>query len=532
MKASTSTLIKQKHSCPIISTTKYSFLVLLVFFLSYVLASLFNSLSFSNTSDSRAFLNQYREAINKNTNDNETKTLISKLRDSVTFLPLKDLRFERTALDGNTWFMSTLNDTYIKNETQYIYFPSQTSKGRLLCLKVSNISDENYYALAWSESLPESAVLLKGLSFISSTYYEFSNLWHGLGALAPFVGWSLKKGCLQPRRWVLFQQCGLKTTTGSWLKKVMGANFGELPIESFEYGGKVPYCFQKALVMRHDLGKMVMEKRFETFQQIRCKARSVCGINPKGKGRELNENGVPIIRLTLLMRRGTRAFKDPQAVTEIFGEECEKVEGCILKVVQSEKLSFCEQVKEMAYTDIVASPHGAQLTNMIFLDQNSSVMEFFPKGWLELAGQGQYAHHWLAASAGMKHQGAWWDKLDKKECAHPEEDIKCFDAYKDGNIGHNKTYFASWARNVLNQVKHSKQATQNTDTAAAPGQRRIPTVHPPSPPLSRAKGHCFVIIQRLRRQHEIQPFRIVFHEFIVRSGGQRLLEFSNGCGAK
>lgn len=61
----------------------------------------------------------------------------------------------------------------------------------------------------------------------------------------------------------------------------------------------------------------------------------------------------------------------------------------------------------MTNTDVVASPHGAQLTNMLFMDRNSSVMEFFPKGWFELAGIGQYAHHWMADQSGMNHQGSW-----------------------------------------------------------------------------------------------------------------------------
>lgn len=120
--------------------------------------------------------------------------LNSKLRDSVTFLPLKDLRFTKTAIEGNTWFMSSFNDTYEENESQYLYFPSQASKGRLLCIKGHDKSDgtQNSYALAWSESLPNSTTFLNGLTFVSDTYYDYVNLWHGLSAMVPFVGWSMK----------------------------------------------------------------------------------------------------------------------------------------------------------------------------------------------------------------------------------------------------------------------------------------------------------------------------------------------------
>ncbi|GAB2232259.1 hypothetical protein Droror1_Dr00011291 [Drosera rotundifolia] len=389
----------------------------------------------------------------------ELKALITKLQNSVTFLPLKDLRFKKTAMEGHTWFMSSLNDTYEENEAEYLYFPSENSNGRLLCIKATTRVDgmNNSYALAWPESLPKSAKFLKGLSFISSTYYDYVNLWHGLSAFAPFVGWSMKHRCVKPTRWLFFVQGSPQKTTGSWLQKVMEGNFGDISIESFQEAGDVPYCFEKALVMRHDLGHMGLNRKHEVYQQIRCNARSFCAIKPEGKGRDFNENGVPNIRLTLLMRKGSRSFKDPQAVTEIFRKECAKVEGCILEVSQSEDLSFCDQVKVLTYTDILASTHGAQMTNMIFMDQNSTVMECFPKGWLEFAGIGQYAHHWLAAQSGMKHPDAYWETLDKIECPRPKDASSCFNFYKNGQVGHNETFFAEWIRSVLKDVKYNKE---------------------------------------------------------------------------
>lgn len=110
----------------------------------------------------------------------------------------------------------------------------------------------------------------------------------------------------------------------------------------------------------------------------------------------------------------------------------------------------------MTGTDIVVSPHGAQLTNMLFMDRGSSVMEFFPKGWLELAGIGQYAHHWMANLSGMRHRGSWWEPLGNKECPDPDNDQDCFQFYKNGKVGLNETHFASWARVVLNQVRITK----------------------------------------------------------------------------
>uniref|UniRef100_A0A2P2JPJ7 Uncharacterized protein n=1 Tax=Rhizophora mucronata TaxID=61149 RepID=A0A2P2JPJ7_RHIMU len=68
--------------------------------------------------------------------------------------------------------------------------------------------------------------------------------------------------------------------------------------------------------------------------------------------------------------------------------------------------------------------------------------QFFPKGWLELAGIGQYAYHWMADQFGMNYQGALPEPLGNKECLFPQQD--------------NRTHFTEWARTVLNQVKISK----------------------------------------------------------------------------
>ena len=99
--------------------------------------------------------------------------------------------------------------------------------------------------------------------------------------------------------------------------------------------------------MRHDLGTMGQENKLKVCDLLRCKARVSCRLNPEGRGNEVNERGAPIIRLTLLMRRGARSFKNATVVIDTFKNECARVEGCILNVAQSEDLGFCDQVSTL-----------------------------------------------------------------------------------------------------------------------------------------------------------------------------------------
>ena len=345
---------KRKSSFYSIKLIICVFVLFLFVILFQAETSSFDSYSLSPTASSWAFFKKWKGlALQANHgtshSDITDSTIISKLRESVTFLPLKDLRFSETAMSGNTWFMSSLNDTYEENEAEYLYFPSKASKGRLLCIKGRDVRDgtKNSYALAWPESLPDKTLLMKGLTFVSDSYYDYVNLWHGVCAMAPFVGWSMKNECLRPTRWVLYHWGELRNSMGKWLQNLMQATNGEVLVEGFEKGDDGPYCFEKAIVMRHNLGNMGKEKKLEVFDLLRCKARGFCGINQADRGREVNERGEPIIRLTLLMRRGSRSFRNASAVTDIFARECARVEGCLLKVIQSEDLTFCDQVCDL-----------------------------------------------------------------------------------------------------------------------------------------------------------------------------------------
>ncbi|XAR53107.1 hypothetical protein NMG60_11021512 [Bertholletia excelsa] len=103
---------------------------------------------------------------------------------------------------------------------------------------------------------------------------------------------------------------------------------------------------------------------------------------------------------------------------------------------------------------------------MFLMDRNSSVMEFFPKGWLKLAGVGQYVHHWIASWSGMVHQGAWRDPTGDRCPYGNDDDRRCMSMFKNGKIGQNETYFAEWAGRVLQEVKARKVETAVKQEAA------------------------------------------------------------------
>ncbi|KAF5182086.1 transmembrane protein [Thalictrum thalictroides] len=352
--------------------------------------------------------------------------------------------------------MSSLYDKQ-EDEVQYQYFPSEESQGRLLCIMGNDTHDGswNSYALAWKDALPYNATFLEGLTFVSYNHYNYDNIWHGLSAVVPFISWHKKERCAIPARWILYHWGEVRRGMGTWLTHLMKATFGgDIKVETFDQISG-PACFERAVVMRHNEGGMSKDSRLGVYDLLRCKARVYCNVSLEGRGADVNEKGVPQIGMTMFMRTGARSFRNESIVTKIFERECLKVDGCGIKIAYSNNLSFCEQVSLMSSTDILLSPHGAQLTNMFFMDRNSSVMEFFPKGWLKLAGIGQYVYHWIASWSGMRHRGAWRDP-NGEYCPYPEDDQRCFSIYKGGRIGYNETYFTEWAQNVLSDVKMSK----------------------------------------------------------------------------
>ncbi|KAJ3682457.1 hypothetical protein LUZ60_015030 [Juncus effusus] len=263
----------------------------------------------------------------------------------------------------------------------------------------------------------------------------------------PFVAWHERKGCVRPTRWVLYQKGEIRNNPAQWVKSLVELTFrDEMKIEKMVEN---PSCFEEAVVFRHNEGKMAKERKVEVYEMVRCKAREFCKIRVREE-----KDDVKLVRVTLLLRNGSRSFKDEAGVIRVFEKECKKVKECRLEVVRSETLAYCDQVELMSKTDVVASPHGAQLTNLVFMNKNSSVMEFFPKGWKELAGVGQFVFRWISAYSAMCHVGTWYDPKGDK-CPY-NENGKCMSFYKNRQIGHDEKFLSNWLARVLKEEKGRK----------------------------------------------------------------------------
>jgi hypothetical protein len=116
-------------------------------------------------------------------------------------------------------------------------------------------------------------------------------------------------------------------------------------------------------------------------------------------------------------------------------------------------IAWFDQVRLLSDTDVLISAHGAQMTNLVFMDRNSSIMEFYPMGWRQRAAGGQFVFRWMANRAGMRHGGSWWDPAGDS-CPDRNPDILA--CYKNRQIGMDEAYFSEFAAKVFNATKERK----------------------------------------------------------------------------
>ncbi|CAM6099363.1 unnamed protein product [Calypogeia fissa] len=380
------------------------------------------------------------------------------LRKSTVLMELRDTRESGLTDKDTTWFMSSIHGSQSSSGfPEEFEFPSELSDGRLLCLMGNNESDgsQNKYGFAWKEFLPPGATLLPGLTLVADNYWDYNNIWHAMSALTGFVSWGARNGCLVPQRVLLYHWGEHLTSMGSWIDNVLHASFGrKLEVEQLESNGiEEPFvCLERAIVNRRGLGRMSDETMNSMFDTIRCRSRKYCGLEVPEATKSQPTS------VTLFLRTGARAFRNPSDVSRIIDEVCEEVGNCHVEVAYASNLSFCEQVGLMSRTDVLVTTHGAQMTNMMFMSKGASVMELIPKGWLEFAGIGQYIYTWLASWANLHYEGVWRDP-EGPDCPYPpSETLPCLLFHKDLEVGHNATHLAEWTRDVLRNFRERRES--------------------------------------------------------------------------
>jgi hypothetical protein len=84
--------------------------------------------------------------------------------------------------------------------------------------------------------------------------------------------------------------------------------------------------------------------------------------------------------IAVLTRRGSRSIFNSDAVVAALGARFDEP----VRVLAFEGLSFAEQVRALADVWLLVAPHGAGLTNLVFLLPGAALIEVFPLYWRPL----------------------------------------------------------------------------------------------------------------------------------------------------
>ncbi|KAH7296346.1 hypothetical protein KP509_26G019900 [Ceratopteris richardii] len=394
----------------------------------------------------------------------------------LTFLPLMDNKLR--GVDGGHVldpFMSVIKGRgWIEGPPELFFFPGKYTNAedkRLLCLRGNSTFDgaRNFYALAYKEQLSNTMMVIPGVTLISETIWEYANPWHAMYNLLPFLFWRINDRCSQAHKLLLFNKGKYRTTASSWVTSLMKATGlpwkpSDINLVAREHSGswsssQIPtMCFEQAIVSRRGISTVLHSIRRRMSMEASCQARRTCNIHEKNSAAD-GEAAARMkykrqLNVTLLMRSGGRSFRNEQEWEQVVAEECKASANCSWSSIHSDNLTFCEQVEVLSHTDILISSHGAQLVNMIFMPKGASVMEMFPGGWFELAGNGQYIYRTFANSLGLHHEGYWRDPSTPR-CPNPSKPRPCFLHYKSAQIGINATHIANWLRNVIEKQQTS-----------------------------------------------------------------------------
>lgn len=370
---------------------------------------------------------------------------------SIEFSPLK------AKISGDFqvhhYFMSALKGRGMKEgPPELFFFPQAPNDSRVLCLRGNSTSDGMQNGYAFVENVPTGAHMLPGITLLSDTFWDFTNPWHSMFNLLQFVYRRVDGRCSHADNLLLFHKGEFRTSMGSWIKSLLQAcGLPTKALGAVRGGSNATICFEQAVVSRSGMAGMKRPLRSRIIKEARCQARTACHVQKSERGEDSRSH----VNVTLIVRKGARGFVDEAAWQRVVKDQCDAALNCSWSVMYVANLSFCQQVEAMTYTDILVSAHGAQLANIIFMEPGGSLLEMFPFGWLEMAGQGQFVYRNLAAWIGLQHEGYWRDP-STTPCPNATNAITCnFSHYKDQPLGINVTYIGIWLKKVIEKFKDS-----------------------------------------------------------------------------
>lgn len=156
------------------------------------------------------------------------------------------------------------------------------------------------------------------------------------------------------------------------------------------------------------------------------------------------------VRVGILDRKKSRSLQNRGAIVKAIERALQR--SVKFRVIDFEDRSFYEQVEFLANTDILISPHGAQLTGLPFLPNCASVLELFPGGY-----QVPYFYGSLAAVSGVAHSFIYLGRDSKSESNIAMKDLSTRNAARSANLCPNVD---ALAHAVLNLVQERKQCCQ------------------------------------------------------------------------
>lgn len=135
------------------------------------------------------------------------------------------------------------------------------------------------------------------------------------------------------------------------------------------------------------------------------------------------------VRIGFIDRKQSRSLQNIGAIIRTIERSPLGQQGVLFQTVYFETASFEEQIEFMATSDIIVTPHGAQLTSIPFMPVCGRILEFFPAGYHVPAFFGS-----LAAVSGIAHSFMYLGTKKEKELAVGMKDLDSRTTARAGNL--------------------------------------------------------------------------------------------------